>query len=466
MSFSVDVLLVFGYMLFCLGIGLLKYGKIKNIRDYALGSRPFPTVVLLATTFATTISVWKIVGNIGKVYEMGLIYIIPIFCVPISWFIEAKIVAPNLKIFRKHSFISLSDIMEHWYGKTGRWTTNIIAITVTTAVTAASAIAIGYLLHYFINIPETTGMIIGVVVVTIYSVFGGIVAVAFTDVFQFLIFFIALPIACIIGYKDVGSIKNVWSSLPSTHVKINMSDITLFIGFIFFALIPNSDIPYIQRALIAKDKKQFFQSFIGVGILIIPMLAVVCLIGLITYHNNPNIESGKVLYHFIDSYLPVGIKGLMIAGLLAVIMSTQDSYLNTTSVLIAHDICKQIWPSLTSKQELFIARISCVLITTVSILIILTSKGIMEIIWLSGNFSEPLVAIPLMAGFIGTRINKKSFIFVVLSSLTTVTVTRLVTGAFDTRSLAIGMITSAIVLYILHRIQKKQISKIIDIEDL
>ena len=131
MSLNIDIIIVFGYMLFCLGIGLLKYGKISNIREYTLGSKPFPTSVLLATTFATAIGAYQIIGNIGKVYELGLVFMIPIFFVPISWFISAKVFAPNLKMFRKHNFISLSDIMEYWYGETGRWANNILSIVLT-----------------------------------------------------------------------------------------------------------------------------------------------------------------------------------------------------------------------------------------------------------------------------------------------------------------------------------------------
>ena len=77
MSFNVDIVIVVSYMIFCLGIGLLRYGKIKNIRDYTLGAKPFPTVVLLATTFATAISVFQIMGNAAKVYELGLTFIYP-----------------------------------------------------------------------------------------------------------------------------------------------------------------------------------------------------------------------------------------------------------------------------------------------------------------------------------------------------------------------------------------------------
>ncbi|NRA73327.1 MAG: sodium:solute symporter family protein, partial [Rickettsiales bacterium] len=450
----IDVAIVIGYMFFCLVIGLLNYGKIKNIRDYTLGTKPFSTIVLLATVFATAVSA-RYIGDIGKAYQLGLLFIIPLFFAPISWFILAKLLATNIEIFRKHKFISISEIMHHWYGETGRWVTNVISVFVTIAVTAMSTMAIGYLLHYFLDISENMGMVVGLIIVTIYSTFGGISSVVFTDLFQFLIFFIALPIACFVGYQQSGGITQVWSLLPKTHIEISSGNIPLFISFIFFALIPNIDIPYIQRSLIAKDKKQFLQSFVGVSLLLIPLLLIVSSIGVITYYNNPNLlEFDKTLYFFIDSYLPIGIKGLVIAGLLAMIMSTQDSYLNTVSSLIAHDVCKKMWLSINDKQELLIARTSCIIVSLVSILIILSGKGILEIVWLVDSFLLPLVAAPLIVGLIGMRINKKLFIFPTIISFASVIIARIFTGEFDTRGIAIGMLTSAIVLYILHKKHK------------
>ncbi|NRA73208.1 MAG: hypothetical protein HRU36_00470, partial [Rickettsiales bacterium] len=450
----IDISIVISYMVFCLIIGLLRYGKIKNIRDYTLGTKPFPTVVLMVTTLATVVGTGQIIGHTEKVHQLGLIYIIPFIFTPVSWFILAKLLAPSLQAFRKHNFISLSDIMEHWYGKIARWTVNSISILISIAVTAVSAKTIGYLLHYFFDISETIGIITGIAIVTFYSVFGGIASVAFTDLFQCLIFFSALPIACFIGYQDTEGIEEIWLSLPAKHTYISVDNIPLFLSFILYALIPYTDIPFIQRALVAKNKKQFLNSFIGVAVLIIPLLFIVSFIGLIAHYNSPNIDSSAALYYFIDYHLPMGLKGFIVAGLLAAIMSTQDSYLNTASSLISHDICKQIWPSITDKQELFIARISCIGIALTSILIMLFQKGIIDIFWLISNFADPLITVPLVAGLLGTRINKKSFINLIILSLTTVIATRFFTGAFDTRSLVVGMTTSIITLYIFHKKHK------------
>ena len=196
---TIDVVIVLAYLAFCLVIGIRRFDKVKTLRDYTLGVKPFTTTVLIATTFATAINAHKTIGSVGKVHSMGLAFIISMFFVPVGWFIMARLLSANLDFFHKKKFLTFGDIMDHWYGKTGRWVTTIGAIFFTLGITAASSMAIGKLLFYFFNVPETFGMLGALAVVTIYSTFGGIQAVAFTDVFQFLIFFIALPIACAIG---------------------------------------------------------------------------------------------------------------------------------------------------------------------------------------------------------------------------------------------------------------------------
>lgn len=452
----IDITIIVGYLIFCLLIGLIKFGKIKNIRDFTLGTQNFSTTVLVATTFATFIGSQQIFGNMAKVYELGLIFIIPLFLTPVRWYILAKFFAPNLDQFHKKKFMSLSEIMEYYYGKTGKWLCNFLSIILTIGVIAIAAIAIGYLLHYFVHIPKNLGMFIGVAVVTFYSAFGGIASVAFTDVFQFLIFFIALPISCFIGYQQNHGIENILQSLPPQHLSINKSDILLFLSFVFYILLPRTDIPFIQRALIAKDKKQLLTSFYSVSLLSIPILMVVTIIGLIVYKHAPNLSPNTIFYYYIDHYLGPGIKGLMIAGVLAVIMSTQDSFLNSVSALISRDICKTIWPSLTAKQELLIARIACIVIALISMSVVFLHQGIMEVIWFFENFWEPLITFPLLAGLLGIRINKKMFHILIFYSLSTITCVRLITGVFDTRSLVAGVLASILVLYIGNKKYKKQ----------
>ena len=452
----IDMVIVLSYMVGCVILGFIKFDQIKNIRDYTLGSRPFTTTVLIATTFATAISAHKTIGSVGKSYSMGLVFILSMFLIPIGWFIMARLLSNNLQFFHQKQFLTLGEIMEYWYGKTGKWLTSICAIAFTLGITAGGSIAIGKLFHYFFGMNETLSMLVALGIVTLYSTFGGIKAVAITDVFQFLIFYIALPIACAIGYHNIGGYHTIINSLPSSHLTIDGDNIMLFLGMAGFALMPNADIPFIQRALISSNTSQLRSTFNAVAVLMFPLFFIVALIGLITYIYNPNIDPDTALYFFIQNYLPSGVIGLMIAGILAIVMSTQDSFLNTTSTLIARDICKQIWPDINDRTELMIARFACVAIAIMSISILFITDNILDLIWFIANFWDPLIIVPFIGCLVGIRINKKFFFILPITVLIAEFVTRHFTGVFDSRSFTVGVIVSTITLYSISKIGKKK----------
>ena len=86
--------------------------------------------------------------------------------------------------------------------------------------------------------------------------------------------------------------------------------------------------------------------------------------------------------YFIDQYLPVGLKGLMVAGLLAVMMSTADSYLNIQSVIISNELVKPIFPEISEPQGVVVARIATVVVAVLSAVLALVSKNIIDLVWL------------------------------------------------------------------------------------
>ncbi|MDJ1257043.1 MAG: hypothetical protein MRQ07_00055 [Candidatus Midichloria sp.] len=130
----------------------------------------------------------------------------------------------------------------------------------------------------------------------------------------------------------------------------------------------------------------------------------------------------------------IGIKGVVIAGLLAVIMSTADSWLNTTSVLCSHDIVGKLIP-LTEKQALIIARLSTSIIAILAIILSLWERGVMELEWLSSNFWMPIMVVPLAAGFLGFWTNSMSFYsFSDISYIIFTCITGYIVGDFATIS--------------------------------
>lgn len=443
---AIDVSVIVAYLILCLFIGLYKAGKIKTIREYTLGTGYISTAVLFFTIFATHIGAGSTVGEVEALHSMGLIFAISMLAQPLIWVVTAKIFVSNIQIFKDAGCMSVSDIMGFLYGKPGKWITNVFAMLLSIGVIAVQIGAIGYLFNYFLGITHELGIFIGFGALVVYSLFGGIRAVALTDTFQGLVLLVAIPIACIVAFHTVGGYDGLINGLPKTHLSIDWTkdNVLLLASLLFYAVMPAPTGVFVQRFLMANDSKQLARSLKLVALVSVPFTMVLCLIGFVIKVKAPEVEPNTAFFYLIGNYLPIGITGLLISGILAAIMSTADSWLNTTSVLCAHDIAKGIFPQLTDKQELFIARLAVLGISCASVLLALEGKSLIGLIWLAENFWLPIVLIPLALGFLKFSTNSKSFISSTALGIAGVLFGRYFTGSFATVSLLFGVVGSAL----------------------
>ena len=445
----IDISIICAYLVGCLIIGFYKSRKITNIAEYTLGGKKFAIVVIVSTIFATDIGAVAVMGSVEKVYAIGLLYAVACLAVPSYWFLMLKIYGENIDQFR--GCLSMSDIMGKLYGAAGKWVTNIASILMAIGIIAVEVLAMGYIFNYFLGIPQLSGIVVGMGILIFYSTFGGVRAIAYTDVFQFFVFFIAIPTACIVALDEIGGTSALIEQLPQSHltVKLTSNNILLFASWIFFN-IPATAGVYIQRFLMAKDSKQLAKSLKIITAIQFPFVVITCLIAFIVRATAPDIDPNTAFIYFIEHYLYVGIKGFVIAGMLAVIMSTADSWLNNTGIICAHDICKKLFPSISDKKELSIARLSTVIIGIFAIFIAIAGTGIMELCWFIFNFWAPFMLVPIASGFLGFRTNSKSFIASLIGAAFSTCFVAYIEVEFATISLLFGVIGSAICFFGMH----------------
>lgn len=452
----IDLSIIALYLIFCLALGLKKFSSVKNIRDYTLGDAMIPSTTLMATLFATYIGAGSTVGNIEKIHSMGLIFALAMAFSPLIWLTTAKIFANHIEYFKRQGCMSISDVMGVLYGNYARWFTSVMYLVMSIGILAMQVTAIGYLLHYFLGISKLVGILIGFGALTLYSTLGGIRAVVATDVFQSLILFIGIPAACFAAYFDIGGYSALISKLPATHTTVDWSNanLALFLSLIVYFIIPVSSGSYIQRFLMAGDSKQLKKALYSNALISIPFVLIICMVGFIVKAKAPDINSNTAFFYLIDNHLPPVIVGLVIAGILAAIMSTADSWLNTASVLVAHDIIKALFPKISDKRELLIARLSVIgLGALATFLAVSENKSILGLEWLVSNFWEPLVLVPIALGFLKLRNNPKSFGFGILVGISSVLAGRYITGEFATLSLLAGIIGTSTSMVIAHYAQ-------------
>ena len=180
---QIDVAIIASYLLFITILGLLQTKKIKNIEQYTVGDRNFSTFAIVATMFATYISAQYILGKTGKVYEQGLLFMLPFFIQPLVWITTSIYFSKNIEHFKNS--ISVVDIMESAYKTTGRYVTAISSILFSVAVLSVQTTAIAYLFQHFLGLPYEIGAFIGIGMVTLYSALGG---VRYIPIFNFLFY--------------------------------------------------------------------------------------------------------------------------------------------------------------------------------------------------------------------------------------------------------------------------------------
>ncbi|MEL6413252.1 MAG: hypothetical protein AAFQ08_03955, partial [Bacteroidota bacterium] len=168
--------------------------------------------------------------------------------------------------------------------------------------------------------------------------------------------------------------------------------------FIWFA-IPAMDPVVFQRISMSRNVLQVKRSFRYAGIISLFINLFIVWLVVLLLADNRNLEPDKLFNHIIESYAPVGFKGFIGVGVMALAMSTADSYLNASAVLFANDIVKS--PHITAKHEAIIARMFCGFSGIIALFLALYANNILELLMISNSFYMPIVTVPLLLAIFG-----------------------------------------------------------------
>ncbi len=410
--FSIDYLIVYASLLATLYIGLREGRDIKDLRDYAIANKVYGTSALLLTFLATNLGGGSTLEVVSCIFSDGVIMAVSLFGVAISLLFIAIFIAPKMQYF--DHCITVGDVMGSLYGKGSKVITGILGTLYSLCMVGMELLMLGVVCELLLGIPAIWGVCIGGLLLAAYAAHGGIKSVTMTDIFQFLILFAMLPFLAVLTISKVGSIKEVFMQVPAEKFNILKHEkfsyyLTLLLVWSIFPVGITSP-PIFQRLLMAKRPDQLRnQYFIAAAFdpcfqLTMMMLG---LCGIVLY---PTIEAKLVLPHIITHILPVGIKGLAIAGMLAIVMSTADSYLHAAGLLFTHDVVKPLCDRLkVTINELPVAKYSTILIGCGAIVIGLNATSALALSFKAVGFTGPMLMFPLIAGILGLKPEKSTF---------------------------------------------------------
>ncbi len=401
----IDNIIVASYLFAVLLVGYFKSRKIRDMREYSIADRTYSLPIMVTTMTATVIGSGSTFGFISSVYVGGILYILISMGNPICRLITAQFLIN--KIERFSDCISVGDIMDRFYGRYGRVVSGIAGALYCAANVGGQVSAIGFIVHYFLNIPYGVGVFLGCGAVILYSTVGGVKAVTATDVVQFAVLIIAIPMVCNVGISAVGGFSGLVEKIPASHFAMPdtpSSIVSYFFMFLSFT-IPFLDPSHSQRILMAKNTKQIRNTLRCSAAIEFPFFLTVGLIGLVAVATNPGLEQNLAFPHVVNTILPVGLKGLAVAGLLAIVMSSADSFLNAAGITLVHDTIKPLFGRAVANEEseLRLTKIATFVLGTSATIVALYFDSIMAIMLFSFNFWCPIMVVPLYAALIGIK---------------------------------------------------------------
>ena len=466
---SSNLMIIWAYLTLCLILGFFRIPVMKSLRDYAVGSTKFNTMILIAATVATAIGPEETLGTSEKAFSLGVLYLIPIVLSPIKWHIMGSVFSPWVSYLQKQNCLTLVDVMQFLYGKWGRYVC-YVGVLVSIGYLSVLYKGAAFVLEHYVNIPSVYGAIIVATCIAIYSILGGIHAVVVTDTVQFFVFILIIPMLVIYGLCSIDTTA-ILAQVPYEKINIDFSNKELLISLIIYGcIIPYTGFPFIQRGLMCSSPKQALRVFQTSGIVSAFFLFIMGSIGILVSGMNPDLKSDNAILYFIDHTAPIYLIGFIAVSFLAVIMSTASSFLNAISIICVKDIMKPYLPKIlnSDKKELFAVQLIGVVIAITSLCMSFTEEHIVNILWTLDNFWDPMVSIPLLMALCGIRVKSGKFRTVIAVTFISILISRFMHGSFDTITLCVGAFTSMTMIFFYkdkHSTKMAMYEDIVEIDD-
>ncbi len=421
----IDIIIFFCFLLTNFGIVLFCTKKIDGIREYAVGYRDFSTATIAATLVSTWISGEYFLRTVSRSSIEGLFYIVPSITGDIfSMIFTCCVLAPKLNKFL--GSLSVAEVMGEIYGKHVRFITSISSVLSCVFKVAVQFKTSTIILQLFFGISNMYANMFTILILLLYSTFGGIKGITITNLIQFLTLGIIVPFIALSIWEGFEDYHVILEGIRNNEIfnitnLFNHHDPRFYhcLALLIYFSVPILNPAIFQRICIAKNVAQVSRSYAIAIVMYLLISLTFFWLGILLSGTNATLSQVQILDYIINNYiLSFGGKGLIVTGMIAMVMSTADSYINSATVIIANDIIKPASMRFFQKYQLPIIYISSVTINLSALILIFTSNNLLGLFLVASMFYTPIVTPALF------------FAIFELRTSTTSVLLGMITGAF------------------------------------
>lgn len=407
---TIDLWIIALYAVFIIGLAQWvareEDGKQKDAGDYFLASKSLPWWAIGASLIAANISAEQIIGMSGSGYALGLAIASYEWMAALTLLIVGKYLLP---IFLEKGIYTMPQYLEQRYDARVRLIMAIFWLSLYIIVNLTAILWLGALaINTVTGLALVPAMLLLAILAIAYSLYGGLKAVALTDIFQVVLLVAGGLIIAYISVAKVGGdlgffagFNQLTAQLPGHFDMILSKDnpfykdlpgISVLVGGMWIMNLSywgfNQYI--IQRALAAESLKEAQKGIAFAAYLKLLMPVIVVLPGIAAVVLAPDLAAPDKAYPEMMNLLPTGVKGLVFAALIAAILSSLASMMNSISTIFTMDIYRRFKIESTEAELVLTGRVVAVLAITISLII---AKPLL------GNFGQAFQFIQEFTGF-------------------------------------------------------------------
>jgi SSS family solute:Na+ symporter len=388
-----------GYFVLLLLVSFIFSKRMKNLEDFFLASRRLPAFLVFFSLCASWFGAATILVSTDQALDSGL---------SSFWVMGAPAVITVLLLafflacpIRRLPIVSLPDLVEMRYGRAVRHLASLLIVWYMAVLAASQMVAIGQFLKSFLALPYIWCLVLGTGVVLVYSVFGGFLSVALTDALQFILLVSGVVglFFFLLGSSSLGETSILASELEKAQYFNFFYDLkrNLLIVLSFTLAWTISPIAWqrIQAARTDRGARQGLFASSAAFLLLYWILVLIGMLSLPLFFSTK--QEGPLLSAIIASQTGAFLSAVLFVAVVAAVMSTMDTAINTGALSLTRDVYQQIFPSRQGKEIVLAGRLSTILVGGAAFLIATRFQNILETLGLASEIMAEGLFIPGIA---------------------------------------------------------------------
>jgi SSS family solute:Na+ symporter len=396
----IQLIIVVAYSLAMIGIGLGARKRVRNQNGFFVAQRQISVAFITGSFVATAVGGSVTVGMAGLGFGQGL--------TGAWWLLVGSIGLLILGIFfakkvRGAALYTLPELAEKQYDRRVGLAASILIVIAWVGVVAGQIVAAGKVLSILGMGSGNLWMVIFTIVFVAYTVIGGQLSVIRTDLFQAIIIYLGIFIALALFLPRVGGLDGLRLSLPQSYFSFPVS--SQFDWKALLSLLILVGATYVvgpdmyTRLFCARDEKTAQRATSLSAFSFVPLAFAIVLIGMGAKVLYPQISAEQAFPQVISGVLSPWLGGLVLAALVAALMSSADTCLLSQGVILTQDIIKRFLPSLSEKKTILLTRLNIITLGLLALGLAMILKGVISSLLFAYTIFTCGLVVPVIAGF-------------------------------------------------------------------